>query len=310
MAIQRLECFGRCGQVGSRIVYSRNADKAAEISNKYAVETCCDYEQFIDMVDSVVVCVPNCFHFEYAVAALAKAKHVMVEYPLVVDSGEFEQLKRLSEQAGVVLMTGNTIIHESPYIFTAENIGKLGRMVSCSSRVAFYSDEIAGAWFMDRAITGSVFAAMNYHHIEYYKRLLGPVVKVWAVDQSSPCDGIKNIAGGNIFMEHKNKVTSSIQWYLSDKGAGLPRSMVLNGTCGSLTLITLVNGKTSVVWGESIMPQQEITDQWGVQGSCEDFIKAVNGQIDHRLLLADDNETLKIAWAAEHSSVSGRLVEI
>jgi hypothetical protein len=121
---------------------------------------------------------------------------------------------------------------------------------------------------------------------------------------------MKNFSGGNIFMEHKNKITSSIQWYLSDKGTGLPRSMVLNGTEGSLTLITLTSGKTSVVWGESITSEQEITEQWGVQGSCDDFIKAVNGQIDHRSLLSGDYETLKIALAAEQSSVSGKLVEI
>jgi UDP-2-acetamido-3-amino-2,3-dideoxy-glucuronate N-acetyltransferase len=62
-------------------------------------------------IDAVAIAAPAAKHFELSRAALEAGKDVFVEKPLCLDPREGEELVRLAERRGRVLMTGHVVVH-------------------------------------------------------------------------------------------------------------------------------------------------------------------------------------------------------
>jgi len=305
MATQRVNCFRRMEGVEVAAVYSRCTERARALCPEARPFE--DYEAMLDSVEAVALCLPNNLHAACALRALKSGRHALVEYPLCIAPGEMEALGSAAERSGCVLMVGNTIVHEAMFRWVVERSGRLGELLSAASRVGYFGSDIAGAWYMDPAQSGSPFVAYHYHHIEYYRRILGEVRWVHARDESRP-DPRKpdflSVSGGTLVMGHVGARTSCIQWYLSAGGRGsLPRGFWLNGTAGSLTIVSHEKDRSLAildVGGERT--SETLDDEWGVEGSCRDFIEAIRGNMDHRARLAEDMMTLRIGLAAAESA--------
>jgi len=301
MAAQRCREFNASGTARVDGIYSTSRQKTALLAESSSARAFDDFHRMLPEVDAVVLCTPNAVHGSLARASLEAGKHVLVEYPLCADTGEAETLRALARECRRVLMTGNTIIHEAMFRYLVERRELLGDVLSASSRVALYDKALAGRWYMNRKELGSVFAGFHYHHIEYYRRLLGEVQWVLARDESR-----LDVAGGTLVMGHLSGATSCVQWYLSRSGSGLPRGLWMNGTRSSVTIISREPGRSLAVWNDGGKGREEtIEDDWGVRGSCRDFIDAIEGRLDHEARLAADMETLRVGLLAEEAARSG-----
>lgn len=273
-------------------IWARSVDKARALSETLATTVFSDCDRLIDASDAVMVCVPNALHARFAAMALARGKHVLVEYPLCCDE---EELRRLMEcrSAQQVLMVGNTILHEAPYVYLQKHKDRLGTLLGAGSRVSWHSAGIEGSWFFDPKLRGPLFAALHYHHIEYFRRLMGDAGQVWACADADP-----RSVGGTLMMSHAAGATSVVQWHLVARGDGLARGMWLTGADAAISIVSQRPGMSHAIWngGESI---DEIPDDWGVAGSCRDFLDAINGALDHAERLKEDIATLRTAWRAE-----------
>ena len=211
----------------------------------------------------------------------------------------------------------------------AEGFADYGRMLECadavviclpnflhteSSRVALYSKPLQGSWYMDKTCHGGLFAAFHYHHIEYYRRLLGTVVSVYANEESvAEYTGLQlnSTTGGSLVMQHKGGGTSCIQWYLSRYGDSLPRGMWINGTKDSVTVVSHEDNKSLVLWGQGKDGDSEvINDSWGISGSTDDFIQAILGNMDHQVRLALDISTLRVGQTADESAKQQQKIRV
>jgi len=56
--------------------------------------------------------------------------------------------------------------------------------------------------------------------------------------------------------------------------------------------------------------QEEFADGWGVRGSCDDFLRAIRGELDGRERFAQDMATLRAAFAAAESAREGKPVSL
>lgn len=314
MATDRANVFSRLDGVEVSGIYSRTLDKAVELSASIGTQAYVTLSELLANCDAVVISTPNCTHFELASEALSAGKHVLVEYPLCTSMEDAETLRAESVKHGCVLMVGNTIIHEAMFGYLNQNLERLGNLVSASSRVAFYGEENAGHWYMNTLLSGPRFATFHYHHIEYFKRLLGEVEWVLAQDQSTPDEsrpGYDKFAGGTLMMGHESGRTSTIQWYLASSGNGIPRGFWLNGTSSSVTIVSVEPDKSQIIWdGGGDGNIDTLTDNWGVEGSCRDFIDTVDGRLDHIARLESDIRTLQIALTANLSAQSGRRLDV
>ena len=72
---------------------------------KYTVITLArTMDKLVDMVDAVYIAAPHGTHYKYAKAALLAGKHVLCEKPLALKKEHAEELYRIAEEKGVVLM--------------------------------------------------------------------------------------------------------------------------------------------------------------------------------------------------------------
>jgi len=62
-------------------------------------------------VEAVVIATPVPTHYQLARAALGAGKHVFVEKPPAMRAGEMEELVRLAEERGLVLMPGHLLLY-------------------------------------------------------------------------------------------------------------------------------------------------------------------------------------------------------
>lgn len=63
-----------------------------------------------DDIDAVAVCTPATMHYDAARQAILAGKHVLVEKPLTTSADQCDELMRLADDAGVVLMVGHTFL--------------------------------------------------------------------------------------------------------------------------------------------------------------------------------------------------------
>ena len=77
-----------------------------KLADEFGVKFYSDYKQMLGKVDAVSVVVPTDLHFEVVKTCLEAGKHVFVEKPITMNSGETEELVELAKHKGLVLMAG------------------------------------------------------------------------------------------------------------------------------------------------------------------------------------------------------------
>ena len=95
----------------------RDPSRAAAFEQRVpGVPVFADLEQVLDdpSIDAVLVATPPRTHYDLAKAALQAGKHVLVEKPLARTAAEAEDLVRIADDSGAVLMPGHTFLYSPP----------------------------------------------------------------------------------------------------------------------------------------------------------------------------------------------------
>jgi predicted dehydrogenase len=137
-----------CGYWGPNLLRNLLANKKCSVTTvaepspdrqDFVVSRCPDIKickSWRDLVadptlDAIVIATPAATHFSVAQAALETGKHVLAEKPLATNTAEVDELIRLAERRGLVLMAGHTFIYNDAVRFLRNMIlkGELGDIV-------------------------------------------------------------------------------------------------------------------------------------------------------------------------------------
>ncbi|MCG7339328.1 Gfo/Idh/MocA family oxidoreductase [Staphylococcus sp. ACRSN] len=84
-----------------------NIDVAKAVATEFDIETVVtNYHALFPLVDAVMICTPNKFHAEIAIAALDAGVHVFCEKPMAMNQYECEQMIDAKNRAGKCLAIG------------------------------------------------------------------------------------------------------------------------------------------------------------------------------------------------------------
>ncbi len=61
-------------------IYDHNAEHAQSVAKEFGVKAFSSSEELLDLVDAVDIVTPTVSHFEYAVLAMKRSKHLFIEY--------------------------------------------------------------------------------------------------------------------------------------------------------------------------------------------------------------------------------------
>jgi predicted dehydrogenase len=83
-----------------------------------------------DRIEGLIIATPIATHHPLAMRALQAGKHVLVEKPLAGSTAEGQELARLANSLGLVLMPGHTFLYSPPVLAVKEMLesGELGEV--------------------------------------------------------------------------------------------------------------------------------------------------------------------------------------
>ena len=115
-----------------RVVVDVNRSAAQQVADEFGADAETDWRVAVERadVDAVVVCTPNGFLAEIAIAALAAKRAVLLEKPMGRDAAEAADIATAAQRSGALLKIGfnhryHPAIAEAHALFSAGEIGRL-----------------------------------------------------------------------------------------------------------------------------------------------------------------------------------------
>ena len=99
--IQMVEAFDFVG------FYDPDTETATEIAKQSGIKKWDDVDELLEAIDILDIVTPTVTHFELALKAIKKGKHVFIEKPLTQTISEAEQLLEASKSMGVKVQVGH-----------------------------------------------------------------------------------------------------------------------------------------------------------------------------------------------------------
>lgn len=96
------------------------------LAEEYRTGYFCNYEEILSLIDAVLIVTPTDTHYNIAKKCLLEGKHVFVEKPLTMDSGEAEELVKIAERKELVLATGYQYRFNKAVIKLREEMKRVG----------------------------------------------------------------------------------------------------------------------------------------------------------------------------------------
>ena len=126
-------------------------------------------------VDAVYIASPNETHYEYGRRALEQGKHVLSEKPLAFTRREAEELYRLADKNGLVLMEAVKVAYCPGYqqlinVALSGKIGTIRDVEACFTRLA------------EKKSRERSDAAYGGGFLEYGSNVLAPIIKLMGVN--------------------------------------------------------------------------------------------------------------------------------
>lgn len=155
-------------------------DKLERAKTLWQIEQCFeDYRDVIKLpdVDVVVICTPNVYHSEIAVAALEAGKHVFCEKPDAVNAAEARRMADAAKASGKTLMAmrNNRFRPDAKYIKSMIAAGRMGDVYT--GRCGWIRRRGIpgkGGWFTTKSLSGGgPLIDLGVHMIDLAMWLMG-----------------------------------------------------------------------------------------------------------------------------------------
>jgi len=102
--------------------YDSEKDNAAKVSEEFGIKNYDDVYELIDNVDAIDIVTPTVSHFDCAVDALKKGRHIFIEKPVTNTLEEAEQLIKLVNEAEVKVQVGHVERFNPAFTATKDQI--------------------------------------------------------------------------------------------------------------------------------------------------------------------------------------------
>ena len=129
-------------------------ERLDHLGNLYPeVECFTDFQALLscDNLDAIIISVPVRFHYSLARASLLAGKHTLIEKPMASSVAECDELIKLADSLGLVLMVGHTFLYSSSVrkieeIVASGEIGDVRHIHARRLNLGLFQKDINVAW--------------------------------------------------------------------------------------------------------------------------------------------------------------------
>lgn len=160
-------------------------------------------------VDTVDICLPPALHAEVALAALAAGKHVIVEKPISLETGDAQRMAKKARDVGKLLMVAHVLPFFPEYAFARDAVqsGKYGKLLGGHFKRVI-SDPKWIKDFYDPRGTGGPVVDLHIHDAHFIRLLCGLPKAVFSSGRMQD-DVVRFLTTQFIFDDPKLAVTAS-----------------------------------------------------------------------------------------------------
>jgi predicted dehydrogenase len=146
-------------------VASRSLEKAKIAAEKFNCDPVEGYENLLERedIDAIYIPLPTGMHYEWAMKAMEKGKHCLVEKPIAHDYASVEKMVETARKSGVSLFENFMFLYHSQHRFIREKIegGEIGEIRCFRSSFGFpplpkgnirYDKELGGGALLDAGV--------------------------------------------------------------------------------------------------------------------------------------------------------------
>lgn len=322
--------------------YDLDPAKAKVAGDQFSAWAAPSWQEFLDQVDVVSICVPSGFHSEVGMAAAQAGKHIVVEKPIDVSLSAATRMVEAARKAGVKFTTisQHRFAQDIKTLRNAVRAGDLGTMIQGDAynkwyRAQAYYDSAAwrGTWKLDG---GGCLMNQGIHYVDMIQWIMGGVKSVQAQIRTAAHD-IEVEDTANVLVEYTSGAVGVIQGSTATY-PGMAERLEVSGTYGSVVIeadriklwrvdSAAINDGSPYGGGVTQQPTPKVhlhdvavdlsvadpTSTWGNQHQLQfaDFVRAVADDRDPFLTGEMSLEPLKVILAIYESAKNdGRKVEI
>ena len=162
-----------------------------------------DVDQLLsgELVEGVIVCVPDRFHKDVAVRCFNAGKHVLLEKPMALTTADCQAIIKAMRESGRLLQIGFVLRYTPFYTRVKEVVdsGKLGQVMGIAASEHLGVDHGASymrRWHRKRANSGSFLLAKCCHDLDMLSWLAGARVS-----------SVASFGDNNFFLPAKRQAT-------------------------------------------------------------------------------------------------------
>ncbi len=285
-------------RVHVKTVASRLSDRAAAVAESVGAELIDDLQSAVrdPVIDAVDICLPTPLHREFAEAAFAAGKHVLLEKPIALTLEDADAIVAAAERSGRLLMVGLVLRFWPEYVELQRRLsgGELGRGLSVStvrlSPPADWND-----WMADPGKSGGVPVDLLIHDFDQMNWLLGMPRRVFA---RAP---------------HPNHVLAVVEYDdamgMAEGSMAMPKAYPFSSNVRVLAEGGVAEYAFSAARSEPVYVPVEPADPWGPE--IEYFVECVEqGRAPEQGTGAQARAALAVSLAAARSLESGRAEDV
>ncbi|MFW6390048.1 MAG: Gfo/Idh/MocA family protein [Halanaerobiales bacterium] len=309
MGTARAEVLNRLGQADIGWVCSRSKSRGKEFAKKYNIDRvitswkkgCKDAK-----IDAVIITSPNSLHEKMTVKALNAGKHVLLEYPMEINTKKANNILNKAKASQGKLQIGLTYRITAKHQAIRKYINKLGKIGTCITVQC--SGKKISRWFDDKAKVGNVIIGSNFHFVDELIDWFGPVKWVDADIHEDLEEGNKNKVKrdiGSVMLKFNKGISAYIIYARGYESPGLGFERKIIGEKG---YIVENNGKPEYWSPEG---KKEINYEGNKDSILEDtrmFINYILGKRDLLYTPEDGVYGVKVVEAASRAAKQGKRI--
>ena len=157
-------------------IYDHNAERAATHADEFGVTAYGSFDDLLNYVDAVDICLPTHLHRELAVKALLAGKDVLCEKPMALTMDDARTMIEAQKYAGRRLMIAHCIRFWPEYALLKQYVEdeRFGKLLSLNlTRYGEFPHWGSENWLADESLAGGGALDMHIHDTDYALYLLG-----------------------------------------------------------------------------------------------------------------------------------------
>lgn len=157
----------------------------AEAKEKYDIPVAVtDYRRLVNLkdIDAVIIVTPDQLHLEMTAAFLRAGKHVLCEKPMALNTQECEEMMRIQQETGNMLMIGQVCRCTPAFILAKEIVesGRIGELFFVESEYAHNYEKAEGKNSWRKTPERSGFIGGGCHAVDLLRWIAGDPTEVTA----------------------------------------------------------------------------------------------------------------------------------